>query len=68
MSSPGAEPGNYWQATVLRVCPTISDASQYLDFVQLTLAKQGLPPDTLSDLVVVDAERRPVARPAETLQ
>ena len=52
----------------MRVCPTISDASQYLDFVQLTLAKQGLPPDTLSDLVVVDAERRPVARPAETLQ
>jgi hypothetical protein len=39
-----------------------------MDFLELTLARHGLPPDTLSDLVVVDAERRPIARPAETLQ
>jgi hypothetical protein len=52
----------------VRVRPTVGDAFRYLDFVELTLARHGLPPDTLSDRLVVDAERRPVARPAETLQ
>jgi hypothetical protein len=52
---PWGEPGNYWQATVVRVCPTAAQTFEYLDYVELTLARHGLPLDTLSDLVVVDA-------------
>lgn len=65
---PWGEPGNYWQATIVRVCPTVAEACRYIDFVELTLARHNLPLDTLSDLIVVDTERRPLARPAETLQ
>jgi hypothetical protein len=50
------------------VCPTVAEAFRYIDFVERTLARHGLPLDTLSDLVVVDPECRPIARPAETLQ
>ena len=59
---PWGEPGNYWQATIVRVCPTVAEAFEYLDYVELTLARHGLPLDTLGDLVVVDPERRPIAR------
>ena len=65
---PWGEPGNYWQATIVRVCPTVAEAFRYIDFVELTLARHNLPLDTLSDLIVVDTERRPIAWPAETLQ
>ena len=51
---PWGEPGNYWQATIVRVCPTVAEAFRYIDFVELTLARHGLPLDTLSDLIVVD--------------
>jgi hypothetical protein len=64
---PWGEPGKLLQATIVRVCPTVVDAFRYMDYVELTLARHGLPLDTLSDLVVVDAERRPIARPAVTL-
>jgi len=52
----------------VRECPTVADAFAYMDMVELTSAKDGLPLDMLSDLVVVDAERRPITRPAVTLQ
>jgi hypothetical protein len=53
---PWGEPGKLLQATIVRVCPTVVDAFRYMDYVELTLARHGLPLDTLSDLVVVDAE------------
>jgi hypothetical protein len=59
---PWGEPGNYWRATIVRVCPTVAEAFEYLDYVELTLERHGLPLDTLGDLVVVDPERRPIAR------
>ena len=51
----------------MRVCPTVADAYRYIDECILTMAKHGLAHDTV-ELVVVDPERRPIARPAETLQ
>jgi hypothetical protein len=64
---PYGEPGDYHAATVVRVCPTVADAYRYIDECILTMAKHGLPHDTV-ELVVVDPERRLIARPAETLQ
>ena len=40
---PWGEPGNYWQATIVRVCPTVAEAFRYVDFVELTLARHNLP-------------------------
>jgi hypothetical protein len=34
----------------------------------MSLARFGLPAETLDDLVVVDLDRKPLARPAETVQ
>jgi hypothetical protein len=28
---PWGERGNYWQATVVRVCPTVAEAFRYID-------------------------------------
>jgi hypothetical protein len=28
---PWGERGNYWQATVVRVCPTVGEAFRYID-------------------------------------
>jgi len=50
------------------VCPTVADAFRYMDYVELTLARHELLPDALSDLVVVDAERKPLTRPTDSLQ
>jgi hypothetical protein len=52
----------------VRECPTVAAAYEHLDYVELTLARHGLQLDTLSDLVIVDAERRPIAPPALRLQ
>ena len=41
---PWGEPGNYWQATIVRVCRTVAEAFRYIDFVELTLAR---PAETL---------------------
>ena len=60
---PWGEPGKRRSCDV---CPTVAEAFRYIDFVERTLARHGLPLDTLSDLVVVDPECRPIARPAET--
>ena len=52
----------------MRMCPTVAAAFEYLDYAELTLARHGLQLDALSDLVVVDVERRPIAPPALRLQ
>jgi hypothetical protein len=57
-----------WQATIVRMCLTVAAAFEYLDYAELTLARHELQLEALSDLVVVDAERRPIAPPVLRLQ
>ena len=51
---------------IVRECPTVAAAFEYLDYVDLTFARHGLPLDTLSDLVVMAGDYS--RGPAVTLQ
>jgi hypothetical protein len=52
---------------VPELLPATYAAFEYLDFVELTLARHK-PPLDASDLLVVDADRPPLTRPVVTIQ
>jgi hypothetical protein len=67
IAQPFGPPGDLHQATIVASLPTADAAWEYLDALRARMRSNEVPLDYV-DLVVVDADRRPVPRPHRMAQ